>query len=499
MDCEHRPACPGCPLAETPYADQLLAKQARLGRALAPYGHLPEAPAVVGSEWQEGYRHRLKLPVASAPSRAIGLYDREGGRVLDTPNCLVLHPELRAALGAVRAWLADRTDVASVDLRRSHATGQLQLVLALPGGELPGGREALAGLVAALPGLTSVAISRADPSGKRVMGTRPRVIHGRPWLDERVGNTRYRIHPGAFFQADPRQAERLHAMVRAAVGEAATVLDLYAGVGAYALALAEGRKRVVAIEEVPDAARAAADMAPPNVEVRTGRAEKHLGEESFEVAILNPARRGADPGLLARLATAAERLVYVSCGPETLARDLDLLSAHGMRVRAIEAIDLFPQTGEVETVVTLERGRARTEWSVPGGRARTPWLGEASGVVGHPDRVLALVLGETPVSGLAAGSRFKRIGMVAGHSLVRVELAGPLAAALALFSRNGSPVAGADPATARFFSERAGLVRPFVHVERVDGATAPLHGDLVNALRALGADDKTVARAGALP
>lgn len=129
------------PPGRDPYADQLLAKQARLGRALAPYGHLPEAPAVVGSEWQEGYRHRLKLPVASAPSRAIGLYDREGGRVLDTPNCLVLHPELRAALGAVRAWLADRTDVASVDLRRSHATGQLQLVLALPGGELPGGAK----------------------------------------------------------------------------------------------------------------------------------------------------------------------------------------------------------------------------------------------------------------------------------------------------------------------------------------------------------------------
>lgn len=496
MDCEHRPACPGCPLAETAYAEQLVRKQERLARAFAPYGHLPAAPVVIGSDWTEGYRHRLKLPIASSPARAIGLYDREGGRVLDTPNCRVLHPELREALAAVRTWLGDRTDVWSVDLRRSSATGQVQLVLALAGGELPGGRAALAELVAALPALTSVAISRADPAGKRVMGNHPRVIHGRPWLEEQVGATRYRIHPGAFFQADPRQAERLHGLVRAAVGDARTVLDLYAGVGAYALALAEGRERVVAIEEVPDAARAAAELAPPNVEVRTGRAEKHLGDASFDVAILNPARRGAEPGLLARLARQAGRLVYVSCGPETLARDLDILSAHGMRVTGIEAIDLFPQTLEVETVVTLERGRPRVEWGVPGGRVRTPWLGEPSGAVGHPDRVLALVLGEVPVSGDVAGARFKRIGLVAGHSLVRIELTGPLAAVLALFVRNGSPVAGADPTTARFFAERAGLLRPFVHIERSGAATAPLHGDLVNALRALGADDRMVARAG---
>jgi 23S rRNA (uracil1939-C5)-methyltransferase len=496
MDCEHRPACPGCPLAEVAYADQLLHKQARLARALAPYGHLPAAPEVRPSAWTEGYRHRLKLPVASAPARAIGLYDREGAGVLDTPRCQVLHPELRDALAAVRTWLADRSDVHSVDLRRSHATGELQLVLAMPGGELPGGRGALAGLVAAVPALSSVAVSRADPDGKRVMGAEPKVIHGRPWLSEQIGSTAYRIHPGAFFQADPRQAEALHGLVRSAVGEAASVLDLYAGVGAYALALAPGRRRVLAVEEVADAARAAASLAPANVEVRTGRVEQLKVEESFDVAVLNPARRGADPGVLVRLASLAERLVYVSCGPETLARDLDVLSAHGMRVVDIQAIDLFPQTSEVETVVTLARGRARTEWTVPGGRARTPWLGEAGGAVGKAARALVLVVGETPETGVVAGSRFRRIATVAGHSLLRVELGGPLPAALGLFSRNGNPLAGSDPRTARFFAERAGLLRPFLHVERAGTAAAPLQGDLVAALRALGADERVVARAG---
>lgn len=479
---------------ELAYADQLVAKQTRLAEAFALYPHLPPAPPVLGSAWTDGYRHRLKLPVhVGGEHVAIGLYDRSGREVLDTPDCPVLDPRLRDALGPLLKWMRGKSGVHSVDLRVSELAGELQLVLAVDKGALPGGVKKLVELV---PGLVSVAISKGDPEGRRVLGQDARVVAGRPELEEGIGDTRYRLHPGAFFQIDPRQAAVLHGLVRGFAGRPRRVLDLYAGVGAYGLALAPGAERVVLVEELPQAARAAKAAAPSNVEVVEGRAEDVDVGAGFDLVLLNPARRGAEPALLERLPRLAPRVIYVSCGPETLARDLDVLAAHGLRVKEVRAIDLFPQTAEVETVVLLERGPPLVDWRVPGGRARTPWHGEFSGAIGQIRRVLALVVGDTGPTGALPGGRFRRLGMVATHSLVRLDLAGPLVPALAAMARHGHPVAGRDPRTRRFFAEKAGLVRPFVHVEVAGKAEAPLHGDLVQVLLNLGADDLVLARAG---
>lgn len=493
MHCRHHPTCPGCPLAGVPDAEQLAIKRDRLVRAFARFPHLPAPDAIVPSQWTEGYRHRFKLPVHIGRDRvSIGLYSREGHRVLHTPDCPVLAEGLRAAIPPLLDWLKGRDGVHSVDLRVSAATGRLQAVLACRGGEVHGGPKAVRALMREIPALASVAVSRADPEGKRVMGSGPRLIAGEPHLEEAIGTTRYDLLPGAFFQVDPRQAAVLQEQVRAAVGEARTVLDLYAGVGAYALMLAPGRRRVVAVEEVPQAAEAARRRAPPNVEIRTGRVEDARFEERFDVAILNPARRGSDPASLARVAGLAERLVYVSCGPETLARDLDVLAANGMRVERAVPVDLFPQTGEVETVVSLSRGPALKEWPVEGGRARGPWTGQPSGAVGRPDEAVALLIGDVGDTAWP-GATLTRLGRVATHSLVRIELRERLDDVMRVLARRGQRPAGEDRKTARFFAEKAGLQRPFVHVLRAGTARAPLHGDLVLTLEALGAPPDLIA------
>jgi SAM-dependent methyltransferase len=309
------------------------------------------------------------------------------------------------------------------------------------------------------------------------------------------------LYPGAFFQVDPEGARQLHGVVRALAGGARRILDLYSGVGAYALMLAPGRERVVAVEEVRQACQAARAAAPANVEVIEGRVEE-LDLESlgrFDLAILNPARRGSDPGVLLRLARLADRAIYVSCGPETFARDLDCLATHGLRVAALDALDLFPQTAEVEAVALLERGRPLARFPVTGGHARPPWGNREgiSGAEGRPERVVALVIGDPGERGDLPGGRWRRLGLVAGHGLLRLELeSGRLAPALAALARRGHPLAVRHEPTRRFFAEKGWLVRPFVHVERAGGARAPLHGDLVCALRALRADDRLVARAG---
>jgi 23S rRNA (uracil1939-C5)-methyltransferase len=475
VECRHFPRCPGCAYVGRPYEEQLARKRERLARAFSHFPHLPPVGPVAPALSTEAYRHRVKLPVHVGRDHvAVGLYDPKTKRVLDTPDCPVLEPGLRDALARVATFLRGRRGVHSVDLRRSAATGELALVLACRGGELDGGPRGARKLVRDVPGLVSVAVSVADPDGKRVMGREPHVIAGTKAIEERIGDTRYRLHAGAFFQVDPVNAVQIHDLVRSAVGQAQSVLDLYAGVGAYGLMLAEGRSRVVLVEEVPAAARSARDRAPRNVEVIEGRVEDVRLPGRFDVAILNPARRGSDPRTLALLSKVATRIVYVSCGPETLARDLDCLAALGVRATAVHAVDLFPQTPEVETVVHLTRGPALDER-----RVRGPWHGRPSGAVGRPTSVLALVIGD-----VRSARGVERLASVATHTLVR--LTGSPERALDSLARRGHGVAGDDSRTRRFFAERAGLVRPFLHVERAGSVTAPLHGDLVLALEALG-------------
>lgn len=467
MNCPHQ-RCPGCPQKATPYPQQLVAKAARLKAAVSLFPHLPEPAAIEGSAWETAYRHRLKLPVHHGNTVSIGLYHQ--GKVLHTPDCPVLAEPLREALPALLTWLEGKRRIHSVDLRVSNATGELQVVFAALQGGLPGGKQAALQLMQATK-ITSVAVSQADPERKRVMGSRPSVVAGASIIEERIGDTAYDILPGAFFQTDPRQAERLHDKVLAAVGDARTVLDLYAGVGAYALRLAPRVQRVIAVEEVPQAAAAARRRAPANVEVITSRVEDLKLRDRVDVAILNPARRGSDPHSLAMIARLAKRLIYVSCGPETLARDLDILANHGQRVVSLEPIDLFPQTDEVETVVVLERGPVLSG----------PWKNRSpSGAPGKPLVTIALAIG--PVR---KGPGITPLGEVASHTLVRLERSPNLA------------IAGAHKPTARFFREKAGLMRPFLHVARSNRGTAPLHGDLVLTLRALGASEALIRKANA--
>ena len=496
MFCPHRPICPGCPAAELTYADQLAEKQARLDAALAHFPHLPRAPRVRPAIRQEGYRHRLKLPVVNRGGNlAIGLTHPRTREVLDTPDCPVLEPRLREVLQKLLAALKGSRGLHSIDLRISAATGAVQAVLAVGGGDLAGGSRAARALVRNIPELRSLAVSRADPKRRRVMGTKPRVLAGSQAIEERIGETSYQLLPGSFFQVDPANADQLHAIVRDFVGDAPRVLDLYAGVGAYARMLAPGRERVVAVEEVPQAAAAARRDAPPSLQVIASRVE-HLSDlDGFDVAILNPARRGSDPETLARLGRSVDQLVYVSCGPETLARDLDILAAHGLRVDGIEAVDLFPQTYEVETVVSLRRKRPLKRWKIPGGEAIGPWRGRPSGALGRHRSAIALVLGKTPPHGRLKTGSFERLGVVATHSLLRITVNDRIDRALSELARRGHRTAWRDERTRAFFVSKAGLVRPFVHIEEAKGK-APLHGDLVLALRALGAPDSLLRKVG---
>jgi 23S rRNA (uracil1939-C5)-methyltransferase len=370
-----------------PLAAQLEAKGARLARALAPYASLRDATSepVRAARAVVDYRTRAKLVVAPGPR--LGLFARGGGHeVLDLPGCRVLAPALAEAAAALRrlvgapdAGVALRADgdgagrLRAVDLREVSDEGGAGVLVTLvlrapapPRVELAGAAERLA---KALPTLRGVAVSLHDGRSPQLLGSAPRPVQGPPLHRDRLEPDApfVLVSHGAFAQAHRAQAAAIQAELLRALGDLGgrRVLEVYSGSGALALALARAGARVVAIESFAPAAasaeRAAEEQGLPHVEVRAGAAESWLPKlqaerARFAIGIANPPRRGIPPRAreaLAELCT--DSLVYVSCEPETLARDLAHLAELGWRCARLAPFDLMPQTAEVECVAVLRR------------------------------------------------------------------------------------------------------------------------------------------------
>lgn len=388
VDCPHADLCPGCPLIGLTAPAQLAAKAERVAQALAPYPGLRALASdpVQAAPTRTDYRTRAKLVVGAGPR--VGLYARGTHEIVDLPGCRVLAPVIAEGLVVLRRLLADppgearsvlraegdgRGRLRALDLReiRDEAGAGLLVTLVIrvpPDPDLGEAAAAAERLADALPSLRGVAVSFHDGRSPQLLGTPPMAILGpRLHRDEtRSGAPWSFAAAGGFAQAHRAQAAELQVVAEAALAPAPgrRVLDVYAGSGALGLALAAAGAHVTAIEAfepAADAARAAAnEQSIDGFAVRAESAESALPKlldagERFDAAVVNPPRRGLAPRVrdaLARLCT--DRLVYVSCEPETLARDLADLSWRGWRTTRLLPFDLMPLTAEVECVALLE-------------------------------------------------------------------------------------------------------------------------------------------------
>ncbi len=379
VDCPHADRCAGCPAIHEDYAAQLEAKAARVAGAfvrfdaLARVARAPVAPAVE----LEGYRTRAKLVVEGG---RIGLYARTGGHeVVDLPGCRVLPPPLLALVARVRAALVEdsslRRALVAVDVREVLAEeGPVAMATLVLDDAARFDATALAArLRRELPALRTVAISHRARRSPQILGRGLEVVSGDAEIDELVqapGDRVVRVPavPGGFVQAHRVQAARLRARLVERVREAgvaiegARVVDAYAGSGALGLGLAAAGADVLAIdshapsvERARDAARrqglalaaVAGDAAPALADLAARGVRADL-------VVLNPPRRGVAPEVRRAVAALAPRLVaYVSCDPDTLARDLDHLARLGWAARGVEPFDLIPLSREVETLAIL--------------------------------------------------------------------------------------------------------------------------------------------------
>ena len=378
-DCPLFSRCGGCQFRHLTYAEELRAKGQRIADALERVGgvHL-ELPPVLGAESPLRYRNKVQFPVSRGKcGLSIGFYRPRSHDVVDTEDCL-LQPEADTALRlAFKGWMEDfqipaydectgRGLIRHLYIRTNRAGEALCCVVA-NGRELPHAGELSGALRAAVPKLAGLVLNVNLRDTNVILGDAYRTLWGRDWLEEELCGLTFRLSVPSFFQINRDQTERLYqlALEFAGLTGEETVLDLYCGIGTISLCLARLAGHVIGAEVVPQAiedARAnALRNGVTNAEFFCGDAGEvaaRLAGQGVrpQVICVDPPRRGLAPEVPAVLSSMApDRIVYVSCDPATLARDVKRLEELGYQAVQAQPVDLFPRTAHVETVLRMER------------------------------------------------------------------------------------------------------------------------------------------------
>ncbi len=366
-------ACGGCTLEHMAYARQLEWKKEHVQAALAHAGVQAPVAACVPSPRPLGYRNKSKLVYATADDGkpVLGAYAPRTHRVIDLAGCRVAEPPRDDVAGALVELLA-RHGVRGYDERtaegllryailRVNHLGQVLVTLVTATDAFPGGEATARALMAARPEVMGVVQNVNRSRGNALYGDEERTLAGEPTLNDRVGAVELRLSSAAFFQVNREVAARIYGDLAEAAALTGTerVVDAYAGVGGIALTLARGAAEVVGIEEHPRAVADAQASAQLNHAVRVrfvvGDVEHELATlGAADVVVLNPPRRGCAQAVLRAAAALKPRLIaYVSCAPDTLARDLALLAKEGFATRSVVPYDMLPQTPHVESLAIV--------------------------------------------------------------------------------------------------------------------------------------------------
>jgi 23S rRNA (uracil1939-C5)-methyltransferase len=376
--CPHFGSCGGCAWQHIDYASQARAKEAIVRESLARLGGLTEArvlPIVQADPWY----YRNKMEFSFHPDGTLGLHHRgDWNRIVPIETCFLQSPVSVEIVRAVRETTR-RHGIAPYDpcthtgmlrslvIREGRRTGDRLVGLITSEGPLPGIGALVDAVRGAAPDVTGVVRGIAVGASDGAPVVRTETLHGRPYLAEELAGLRFRIGLEAFFQTNTVQAERMveYAVVRIAPPAGRLAVDLYCGVGTFALALARAGARVVGIELAPaaiDAARAnaalngidGATFLAGDARVLLPRVVAEHGAP--DVVLLDPPRAGAGGKVMRKIGRAGpRRVVYVSCNPTTLAPDLKELLPFGYRLVDVQPFDLFPQSYHVEAVAVLDR------------------------------------------------------------------------------------------------------------------------------------------------
>ena len=367
--------CGGCAFSHVTYGEELRIKERQVAEALTRLGGLKEVPLrpILGMDSPERYRNKGAFPYGMTDGGpAFGFYAPRSHRLVPVDDCLIEQKKVCYAMHAVKAW-AEQYHIPPYDERTGKGTlrhavarvttsGELMAVVVTKG-ELSHKKE----LADALSFADSLYWNQNDRNTNVIFGDIFKLLSGKPTLRETLQGLAFEVSPRSFLQVNPAQTHRLYgaALELLAPQSEETVADVYCGIGTISLLLANRAGQVIGIEVVPEAVENARENAArngiQNAAFLCAPAEEALPKlvaqgKAIDCLIVDPPRKGCDPQVIdAILSSGARRMVYVSCNPATLARDVKLLTAGGFTVQTVQPVDMFPRCGHVETVALLSR------------------------------------------------------------------------------------------------------------------------------------------------
>ncbi len=380
-DCPCFSRCGGCVYRHIDYNCEKEIKYNRVKDAVERIGGFSDVliNPVVGNEKTDRYRNKAQLPAQMGESGVqLGFYASHSHRIIPCDDCL-LQPESFARIMKITREFMNETGQTAYDeqtgkgklrhlyIRYAEKTDELMICFVINGNGLKREDVLVARLRESFPNLKSVIFNSNREKTNVVLGSKNRTAYGSDYITDVLCGKRFKLSPLSFYQVNRDQAEKLYKIARnyAALGGDEVLLDLYCGTGTIGLSMADECRELIGVEIVEDAVLDARENASLN---SVGNARFICGDASYaaeklraegvspDVVIIDPPRKGCGEGLVGTIAAMApRRVVYVSCDPETLARDLRLFAGNNYSVKEITPVDLFSRTSHIENVALIEK------------------------------------------------------------------------------------------------------------------------------------------------
>lgn len=372
--------CGGCQLQHLDYKAQLSNKTQMVKDVMARIGGFKDLLVhdTIGMEDPWRYRNKAQFPVGVARDVVIGFYANRSHVIIDTDKCViqdklndkvikVFKEYIRSSSISVYNEKSHKGLIRHIVTRKGFKTGEVMICIVVNGESLPNTEYLVEALISKVPQIKSIVLNINKRASNVILGPTNIVLYGEAAIYDYIGKFKFRISPNSFFQINPVQTDILYskALEYAALSGSETVFDAYCGIGTISLFLSQKAKKVYGVEIEPQAIKNAKENAVlnavDNVDFILGESEKVIPEMhkkgiKADVIVVDPPRKGCGQELLDVMAEMqCPRIVYVSCNPATLARDLKFLVEKGYTVKEVQPVDMFPHTVHVECVALLVR------------------------------------------------------------------------------------------------------------------------------------------------
>ncbi|MBQ4570016.1 MAG: 23S rRNA (uracil(1939)-C(5))-methyltransferase RlmD [Ruminococcus sp.] len=373
--------CGGCVYSHITYEAEAKIKEQRVADAISRIGGIDtKINPIVSADAPCRYRNKAQIPVgvSSDGLPAMGFFSRHSHRIIDSTDC-ELQPELFVTASKIlRDFIEDKNIsvyneeshtglVRHLYLRYGQVSGELMVCIVVNGGKLPFEEELVGRFLQALPQVKSIILNSNTERTNVIVGKKFRTLYGSGYIKDTLCGLEFMLSPQSFYQVNHNQAERLYALAKeyAQLKKTDVLMDLYCGTGTIGLSMARDCRELIGVEVVPEAIEDAKKNAKANgienarfICADAAKAALELKAQGVtpDVIVIDPPRKGCDSALIRTISEMSpQRVVYVSCDPATLARDLKLFAELGYETLEVTPVDMFPRTSHVETVARLYR------------------------------------------------------------------------------------------------------------------------------------------------